>query len=82
MDTKKFGDMIIERNIRSMPHHACGICGAYTMYYFYINYEEKMLNVQYDSSCDCGCSTPRFIPLSDPAAHYDNLTDEEKQMMN
>lgn len=52
------------------------------MYYFQINSEEKIPNVQYDSSCDCGCSTPGFVPLSEPAAHYDNLTDEEKQMMN
>lgn len=62
MDTKKFGDMIIERNIRSMPHHACGICGAYTMYYFYINYEEKMLNVQYDSAVIAVVPLPGLSP--------------------
>lgn len=83
MDVQKFGEMIVERHIHSMPHHACGLCGCYTRYYFNIDYEHKELSVEYDSSCDCSysCSTPRIVPLSEPAEFFDKLTEDEKRMM-
>lgn len=77
MDKETFKSIILEKNIRFMPHHCCAICNCTVGYYFYITPNNEIL-ATFDSSCDCGCSPETPCPLEDPAEWYDNLPDELK----
>lgn len=76
---KNFEKMIKENNIVRMPHHKCALCGCYTFYYF--STKNDKVSAKYSSACDCGWSPERHCELSEPAEWYENLTDEDKEMI-
>lgn len=81
MDPQTFKNLIIEKKIRFIPHHNCGICGCCIGYYFEINPITNDVRATFDSSCDCGWSPARPVSLEQAAAWYENLSDQEKQLI-
>lgn len=81
MPTEEFKSFILKNRIRYIPHHNCGLCGCDVGYYFSINPMTNEIQATFDSSCDCGWSPAREIPLEEAEAWYNSLPDDQKSLI-